>query len=154
MILWFDNLLMILHWLWIWWLPHLQSAIYTGVYGFSIAVAWLLLGLLLALAAFCKLCCCRREKVQEPRSSFYYWLPRLLVLLLSLFAMYVYLSPITSVVLLKFLKASCLKKILFIVACFSEHPSFHETSHVLFKSTHFLFLELRRVRNWEMVLQN
>ncbi|XP_024356685.1 uncharacterized protein [Physcomitrium patens] len=62
------------------------SAIYTGVYGFSIAVAWLLLGLLLVLAAICKLCCCRREKVQEPRSSFYYWLPRLLVLLLSLFA--------------------------------------------------------------------
>lgn len=62
------------------------SAIYTGVYGFAIGVAWLLLGALLTLLACFKLCCCRREKTAEPRSSFYYWLPRILVLLLSLFA--------------------------------------------------------------------
>lgn len=62
------------------------SAIYTGVYGYAIGVAWLLLGLLLALAACCKLCCCRRERAPKYHSAFYYWLPRILVLLLSLFA--------------------------------------------------------------------
>jgi hypothetical protein len=66
----------------------MQSAIYTGVYGYAIGVAWLLLGLLLALAACCKLCCCRRERAPKSHSAFYYWLPRILVLLLSLFAMY------------------------------------------------------------------
>jgi hypothetical protein len=56
------------------------------VYGYAIGVAWLLLGLILALAACCNLCCCRRERVPKDHSSVYYWLPRILVLLLSLFA--------------------------------------------------------------------
>jgi len=60
------------------------SLVFTGVYGYAIGAAWLLLGLILALLA-----CCRRhrgESRREHHSSNFYLIPRLLVLLLSLFA--------------------------------------------------------------------
>lgn len=62
------------------------SAIYTGVYGYAIGVAWLILGALLLLTACCHICCRRRQKSPEAHKSFYYWIPRVLVVLLSLFA--------------------------------------------------------------------
>jgi len=62
------------------------SVAYTGIYGYSIGVAWLLLGLIIALLACSRCCCCPRERSKEHHSSNYYWLPRILVLLLSLFA--------------------------------------------------------------------
>lgn len=64
----------------------LQSAGFTGIYGFAIGVAWLLLGVLVTLGACCKLCCCNHARVAERRSAAYYWIPRILALLLSLFA--------------------------------------------------------------------
>lgn len=62
------------------------SVVYTGIYGFAIGAAWLLLGALITLGACFKLCCCRRPKVAERRSRAYYWIPRILAFLLSLFA--------------------------------------------------------------------
>ncbi|XP_024358796.1 uncharacterized protein [Physcomitrium patens] len=62
------------------------SAGFTGIYGFAIGVAWLLLGVLVTLGACCKLCCCNHARVAERRSAAYYWIPRILALLLSLFA--------------------------------------------------------------------
>jgi hypothetical protein len=72
-----------------------QSVAFSGIAGYAIGVAWLLVGLLLALFLCCKYCCtcccgcCRRPKSDIPHSGFYYWLPRILVLLLSLIALYV-----------------------------------------------------------------
>lgn len=69
------------------------SVAFTGIAGYAIGVAWLLVGLLLALFLCCKYCCkcccgcCRRPKSDIPHSGFYYWLPRILVLLLSLIAL-------------------------------------------------------------------
>lgn len=62
------------------------SAVYTGVYGFAIGVAWLLLGALITLLACFRCCCCRRRMPYAPRNRAYFWIPRILAFLLSLFA--------------------------------------------------------------------
>ncbi|KAG0563383.1 hypothetical protein KC19_8G026600 [Ceratodon purpureus] len=62
------------------------SVVYTGVYGFAIGVAWLLLGALITLLACFRCCCCRRKMPYAPRNRAYFWIPRILAFLLSLFA--------------------------------------------------------------------
>nr|XP_024397762.1 uncharacterized protein LOC112292982 isoform X2 [Physcomitrium patens] len=59
------------------------SVIFTGIYGYAIAAAWLALGLLLLLFACCKCICGPREHFKRPRSRAFYWTPRIIVFLLS-----------------------------------------------------------------------
>ncbi|KAG0570264.1 hypothetical protein M758_6G143600 [Ceratodon purpureus] len=59
------------------------SVIFTGISGYAIAVAWLVLGLLLLLFACCKCMCGPRSHSKRPRSRAFYWTPRVIVFLLS-----------------------------------------------------------------------
>lgn len=62
------------------------SAVFTGVYGYVIGLAWLLLGLILALLACCRLCSRRERATSEHHSSNWYLIPRIVVAVLSLLA--------------------------------------------------------------------
>ncbi len=71
----------------------MQSVIFTGIYGYAIAAAWTLLGLLLSLIACCKYCLRLRgssdSRYKRPRdSSGMYWIPGLVISILSAIAMY------------------------------------------------------------------
>lgn len=59
------------------------SVVFTGIPGYAIAAAWLVLGLLLLLFACCKCLCGPRSHSKRPRSRAFYWTPRLIVFLLS-----------------------------------------------------------------------
>ncbi|XP_024380685.1 uncharacterized protein [Physcomitrium patens] len=61
------------------------SVVFTGVYGYGVAAAWLLLGLALALLA-CFRRCSRRPRSNKHHPSNYYLVPKLVVLLLSFIA--------------------------------------------------------------------
>lgn len=63
----------------------MQSVVFTGVYGYGVAAAWLLLGLALALLA-CFRRCSRRPRSNKHHPSNYYLVPKLVVLLLSFIA--------------------------------------------------------------------
>ena len=62
---------------------------FTGVYGFVIGLVWLLLGLILAII-LCYRFCSPPERSSEHHSTNYYWIPRIIVLVLSLLTMYVH----------------------------------------------------------------
>ncbi len=80
----------------------LQSVIFTGIYGYAIAAAWVLLGLLLSLlVCFKSLLRWRRRRARRssssrsktlPRAPASYSISRLVVVLLSTAAMYASLS--------------------------------------------------------------
>ncbi|KAG0604717.1 hypothetical protein M758_9G002900 [Ceratodon purpureus] len=67
------------------------SVAFTGVYGYAIGLAWLLLGLILALLACFRLCS-HRERSSEHQSSNYYFIPRIIVLVLSLLAIGLFIA--------------------------------------------------------------
>jgi ABC-type sugar transport system permease subunit len=62
------------------------SVIFTGIYGYAIAVAWAILGLVLSLIACCKCLCARRRRTKNPRNAAIYWIPRFVVCILSAIA--------------------------------------------------------------------
>jgi hypothetical protein len=67
------------------------SVIFTGIYGYAIAAAWTLLGLLLSLIACCKYCLRLRgssdSRYKRPHdSSGMYWIPGLVISILSAIA--------------------------------------------------------------------
>ncbi|KAH8940848.1 hypothetical protein BDL97_14G006100 [Sphagnum fallax] len=70
---------------------YMQSVIFTGIYGYAIAAAWTLLGLLLSLIACCKYCLRLRgssdSRYKRPHdSSGMYWIPGLVISILSAIA--------------------------------------------------------------------
>jgi hypothetical protein len=68
--------------------------VFTGIYGYAIAVAWLILGLLLLVFICCKCLCGKRARSKRPHSRAYYWAPRIIVFLFSAIAMYVFSSTL------------------------------------------------------------
>ncbi len=80
---------------------YMQSVIFTGIYGYAIAAAWTLLGLLLSLIACCKYCLRLRgssdSRYKRPHdSSGMYWIPGLVISILSAIAMYELVSSSSS----------------------------------------------------------
>lgn len=67
----------------------LQSVIFTGVYGYGLAVLWLATGLVLSLVVCCHCMCSSQPRFKQPRPPSYYWMPRIIVFILSLIAMWV-----------------------------------------------------------------
>jgi hypothetical protein len=62
------------------------SVIFTGVYGYGLAVLWLATGLVLSLVVCCHCMCSSQPRFKQPRPPSYYWMPRIIVFILSLIA--------------------------------------------------------------------
>ncbi|KAG0626238.1 hypothetical protein M758_2G113500 [Ceratodon purpureus] len=62
------------------------SVAFTGISGYAIAVAWLVLGLLILLFFCCKCLCGPRSRSKSSHSNAFYWTPRIIVFLLSVVA--------------------------------------------------------------------